>query len=195
MTTGPDSSEGFNGRRTLELAAAVFFITEEISRRVKPHSQTVLTIGVRSLEEQQLLGLAHVLCFVYPLVIEFSLKSLWHILHADARQPYIHHLEKLFQELPNGATDVCDASRAQDEARSIWANAQSAGNVSNDLGTLDDFLKAHANDFHDFRYNYYRGSHKTESLNYKTCLLAILGPLAKRDPQTWANLMQQVSES
>ena len=195
MATGTDSSEGFSGRRTLELTAAIFFITEEMARRVKPYPKTISTIGVRSLEEQQLLGLAQILFVVYPFAIELSLKSLWHVLHGDANHAHIHHLGKLFQELPNSAADVRDAKRAQNEARQIWADAQSIGRVSTNLGTLDDFLEAHANDFRDFRYNNYRGSQNTRSDDYKACLLAILGPLAKRDPETWANLLQKTPKS
>ncbi len=123
MTPSNDSSERFNGLRILELVAAVLFITEEMSRRVQSRPQTVSTIGVRSLEEQQLLGLAQILSVVFPFSVELSLKSLWHVLHANASHAHIHDLGKLFQELPSGATDVCDARRAQDEARLHWARA------------------------------------------------------------------------
>lgn len=73
--------------------------------------------------------------------------------------------------------------------------AKSAGKVSTALGTLDEFLDAHANDFSNFRYYNYGGSKKIISDDYKACLLAILGPLAKRDPETWANLLQHVPKA
>lgn len=121
------------------MAVTVFFLTEEIGRCVKPRPQTVATVGVRSIDDQQALGLGQILFVVYPLAIELTLKSLWCILHVNGSHSHIHHLRKLFRELSNS---VSDASRAHDEARLQWDNSQKAELVLVDFGTLDDFLEA-----------------------------------------------------
>ena len=98
-------SKTLNGLRVLELGAAVFAITEEMARRVRPGPVTLSTKGGNSFEGQQLIGLSHVVCIVSPFAIELALKSLWNALHATGSPPKIHHLGKLFQTLPDGATE------------------------------------------------------------------------------------------
>ena len=152
--------------------------------------QTVSTVGTRSRSDQELLGLSQVLLVVYPFVIELALKSLWECLHATGHYKHIHDLGELFRSLSQDADDENDAKKAQNEARQYWSQCQSNGRVSKDLGALDEFLDAHANDFRDVRYYDFRDTKKHQTDELKACLLSLLGALSTREPETWENLRQ-----
>ena len=184
--------KSLNGLRALELRAALFGLTDEMIRRTGlGRSKTISTIGTRVFDEQQLVGLSHLTFIVYPFAIEFALKSLWYVLHEKGSPPSTHHLGKLFQVLAKGATDLAKATRAQDEARSLWKLAQRRKIVSTAHGTLDEFLDTHSNDFKKYRYCGFEGSFQVKTEDYRICLDVILGVLAKRDPETLANLEKQ----
>lgn len=189
MTTrSTNNSKSINGLRVLELGAAIFGITEEMASRVGSGPLTLSTKGARSFADQQLIGFSHVLCIVSPFAIELALKSLWYALHTKGSPPKSHHLGKLFQTLTDGATDKSDAKCAQDEARSNWVMAQNMGKAPNDY-SLDAFLDERADDFINFRYDMFDESRSRQSDHYKSCLYAIMSPLAKRDPETFANFV------
>jgi hypothetical protein len=185
-----DTTEPVNGLRTLEMTAAVLWISEALGERLSSGPQTVSTVGTRSRSDQELLGLSHVLLVVYPFVIELALKSLWECLHAKGHYKHIHDLGELFRSLSRDADDKNDAKRAQNEARQHWSQFQSKGLVSKDLGALDDFLDAHANDFLDVRYYNFGDTKNHQTGELKACLLSILGALSTRDPETWKNLLR-----
>lgn len=184
------TTEPVNGLRTLEMTAAVLWISDELARRVSSGPRTESTVGTRSQSDQELLGLSQVLLVVYPFVIELALKSLWECLHTKGQYEHIHDLEKLFRSLSEEADDKNDARRAQDEARKHWSQFQTDGYVSKDIGSLDDFLDVRANDFRDVRYYNFGDVKNRQTRGLEACLLSILAALSTRDPETWKNLMQ-----
>ena len=176
-----------NGLRTLEIASAVSWLAAELVERLRSNPQRVSTVGVRSQGEQELLGLVQVLLVMYPFAIEIALKSLWDCLHtAQGGYEYIHNLGKLFDSLSKDAKDEKDAERAQDEARKLWRKFQPQGE------TLDDFLKAHADDFRDIRYYSATALKHQSTRKFEVCLLCIIDPLSRRDQETGNNLLRLI---
>lgn len=189
-STGANSAEKLNGLRTLELATALRWLTDEFAKRLGHSSRTFSTKGVRSLNEQEIIGISQILLVMYPFAIELALKSLWTHLHPMGSYKHIHDLATLFHSLPEGAEDKSDAKKVQNEARQNWSQLQSTGIVSTDSGDLDDFLLGHANDFSDIRYYKYRTGQQARINDLKACLFCIIAPLAARDPETFDNFVQ-----
>ena len=185
--TTTNTHDRLDGLRTLEIAAALFWITELLAGRLRNRTQTVSTIGIRSLQEQEIVGTSQILLVMYPLAIELALKSLWDNLHSHGKYPHTHDLAKLFASLPNGADSKTDAEKAQNQARTFWNRLHAEETISGDNGTLDEFLAAHAKDFADVRYYKLGSVQKVELDHLKACLLCIVAPLASRDAETFGN--------
>ena len=175
-----DSTDSIDGLRTVELGSALIWLRDQLIRKLGSGSRTISTVDAITLEEQEIVGIYHVLTVMFPLAIELALKSLWECLHGSGTYPRKHDLNMLFQSLDADVADVAGARSVKAEARSHWSNFQTEGKVTF-TGTLDDFLVAHANDFEQIRYYTFR--HPSLQINdLVVCFGCFVGPLAKRRP-------------
>ena len=187
MTTnasvGPDA---VNGLRALELGSALLLLRDQLRQRLESGSRTISTVGTRTREEQEIIGLSQILFVMFPLAIELALKSLRGHVHAHGRYDPKHELDDLFCSITECARDPDEARKAQDEARELWNQCQVKKQVSY-TGTLDQFLKEHRNDFIKIRY-YDWSSFKNQQINnLVACYFCVLQPLITRDPETRTN--------
>ena len=185
------STDSINGLRTAELGSALIWLRDQLRRKLGSGSRTISTVDPITLEEQEIVGIAHILTVVFPLAIELALKSLWECLHGPGAYPHTHDLNVLFQSLDTDVADVTAAQSVKTEARNLWSNFQTDRTVSF-VGTLDDFLAAHANDFAEARYYTFR-QHPLQINDLVACFLCFVGPLAKRDRATLSNLLARLN--
>lgn len=194
MTTStPVSSDPVNGTRTLELGEALYWLKEHLASQLKDGRTEISTVGSRTKDEQNVLGILQILVVMYPLAIELALKSLKGHLHAKGEYEHIHKLDKLFSSLAIGARDTNDAMIAKKEARDEWEKYQKNDDV-NYTGTLDEFLKDHSTDFVEVRYYDWANLNKAPLNDFLCCLFSILAPLVARDPDTKANFEMLVRD-
>ena len=186
-----DSTDSINGLRSVELGSALIWLRDQLRRKLGSGSRTISTVDAITLEEQEIVGIAHTLTVMFPLAIELALKSLWECLHGPGDYPHTHDLNMLFQSLDADVADVAGARSVKAEARSHWSNFQTERKVSF-TGTLDDFLAAHANDFAETRYYTFR-QHSVQINDLVACFLCFVGPLAKRDRATLSNLVARLN--
>ncbi len=196
MMTTANTLDRLNGLRTLELTAALIWLSDQLVKRLGPTgSRTVSTISVRSLEDQEIIGISQILLVMYPLAIELALKSLWNYLHPKGSYEKTHNLAELFSSLHRNANNEDDAKEAQQEARRFWTKLQLNGILPKDSGSLDDFLIAHANDFSNTRYYKPSDVPEVRTDDLKACLLCIIAPLVRRDPETFGNFAKLSTRS
>ena len=182
-----NSNDSINGLRTAELGSALIWLKDQLAQKLGSGSRSISTVDPITLEEQEIVGITHILTVLFPLATELALKSLWECLHGPDSYPRTHDLEVLFQSLDTDVTDVTAARSVKTEARDLWSNLQTDRKVSF-VGTLDDFLAAHANDFAEARY-YVTRPHSLQINDPVACFLCFVGPLARRDRATLSNLL------
>lgn len=180
------SIDGVNGMRTLELGSALNWLKDQLATRLRGGSQTISTIGCRTKEEQEIVGMGQILFVMFPFVIELALKSLKGYLDAEGKYDPIHKLDDLFSSLIVNARDKSEAETVQNEARDFWKQLQGDGRVSFS-GTLEEFLAEHSTDFINFRYYEWSNLSDTAINDFMLCYYSILAPLITRDQKTAAN--------
>ena len=160
-----NNKDRVNGLRVIELALALFWLTDRLNGVVGKGTTTVSTIGSRTKNEQLLLGISHVLYMTYPYAVELAIKCLY----LDGKYPPHHNLYTLFNGLKE---DIKETSRY------FWMRSQEDGIIQDRFKTVDDFLKAHARDFESTRY-YMRGvDGPTQTNEFKAVLLSLVAQLA-----------------
>ena len=187
-TNAAASSDSVNGLRTLELGSALLLLRDQLVKRLRGGSRTISTVGSRTREEQEIVGMSQILFVMFPLAIELALKSLRVHLHAQGYHEPKHELDDLFVSLPKGANDPDDAQRAQDEARDLWTKSQKDNLVSY-VGTLDEFLREHRKNFISTRYYDWSNLKNQQVNDYVACYFCVLQPLIARDPETGENFV------
>ena len=162
-----NNEDRVNGLRVIELALALFWLTDRFSGVVGKGTITISTVGSRTKNEQLLVGISHVLSMVYPYAVELTMKCLY----PDGEYPRSHNLYELFDGLN---VDVKETSRY------CWRRSQEDEDVDvqDRFKTVDNFLKAHARDFERIRY-YVRGDGgTTQTTEFKIVLLSLVVQLA-----------------
>ena len=189
-TTASAPSDRVNGLRTLELGSALYWLKEQLAQRLGGGSRTISTVGRRTREEQEMVGMSQILFVMYPLAIELALKSLKRHLHVQGQYEHWHELDELFWSLTVDARDANEARKAQDEARESWKKFQHDGLVEF-TGTLEEFLTEHSKDFTNIRY--YDWSNFSPLNDLVLCYFSILQPLITRDPEVQVNFLDLTS--
>ncbi|MDE2773309.1 MAG: hypothetical protein OXI46_06330 [Gemmatimonadota bacterium] len=193
MTANTRSSlDRVNGLRTLELGSALYWLKEQLARRLGRGPRTISTVGRRTKEEQEIAGMSQILFMMYPLAIELALKSLKGHLHVKGQYDHRHELDELFTSLPVDAKDANEAKRAQDEASASWKKFQDDGLVGF-AGTLKQFLNEHSRDFIRIRYYDWTNLKDSPLKDLEACYFSILQPLIVRDHETQINFLDQLS--
>ena len=189
MTTrAAHSSDRVDGLRTLELGAALNWLTEQLVKRLPGGTRTISTVGARSNDEQEIAGMMQILVVLYPLAIELALKSLKKHLDASGEYSHIHKLDDLFSSLTENAKDLNEAQKVMDEARDTWKKCQRDGFVVY-TGSIDEFLEEHRNDFVSTRYYDWSSLSDTPQKDFLACYFSILTPLITRDLDVQANFI------
>ena len=185
-------SDRVNGLRTLELGSALWSLKQQLARRLGGGSRTISTVGRRTREEQEIVGMSQILLVMFPLAIELALKSLKGHLHVNGRYDHRHELDELFVSLTVDARDENEAKKVQDEARQSWEKLQNDGLVGFS-GTLEEFLAEHSRDFINTRYYDWSNLANSPLNDFVVCYFSILQPLITRDPETQANFLELTS--
>ena len=187
MTSNPSlPSDRVNGLRALELGIALLWLKEQLAQRLRGGSRTVSTVGARTKEEQEIVGISHILFVMFPLAIELALKSLKGYLHYQGEYDHRHELDDLFTSLTVGARDANEAQQAQDEARTSWQKFQH-DKIVKYSGTLEEFLLEHSKDFIKLRYYNWTNLKDSPADDFIACFYSILSPLITRDPELGSN--------
>ena len=187
MTSNPSvPSDRVNGLRTLELGIALLWLKEQLAQRLRDGSRTISTVGSRTKEEQEIVGISQILFVMFPLAIELALKSLKGYLHDKGEYDHRHELDDLFTSLTVGARDANEAQQTQDEARTFWQKFQKDGIVKYS-GTLEEFLAEHSKDFIKLRYYNWTNLKDSHTDDFIACFYSILSPLITRDPELGPN--------
>ena len=181
-------SDRVNGLRALELGAALFWLKENLALRLKGGSRTISTVGHRTKDEQEIVGISQILFVMLPLAIELALKSLKGYLHTKGQYDHIHELDKLFESLTLDARNKDEAQHAQDEARAFWNRFQADGLLKYS-GTLDDFLAEHSKDFVEIRYYDWSKLKDTPTDDLLICFYSIIQALITRDSEIGGNFL------
>ena len=193
MTTNASiPSDRINGLRTLELGSALYSLKEQLARRLGSGSRTISTVGRRTREEQEIVGMSQILLVMFPLAIELALKSLKGHLHVKGQYDHRHELDELFFSLTVDARDENEARKVQDEARQSWERFQDRS-VVGFSGTLEEFLAEHSRDFISTRYYDWSNLANSPLNDFVSCYFSILQPLITRDPETQANFLELTS--
>ena len=184
------SADSLNGMRTVELGSALVWLRDQLRPKLGPGSRTISTVDATTVEEQKIVGIAHILTMVFPLAVELALKSLWESLHGPGGYLHTHDPNVLFQSLDANVTDFAGAQLIKTEARNTGSNFKTERSATF-AGSLDDFLAAHANDFAETRYYKFRQDslHINELL---ACFLCLVCPSAKRDQATLSILFARI---
>ena len=187
-TSATSSSDRVNGLRTLELGAALCWLKEQMAIRLQGGTRTISTVGARSRNEQEIVGMMQILVVMLPLAIELALKSLKAYLDSNGNYQHIHHLDNLFSSLTVNAANPNKAQKVQNEARDSWDGFQNRGLVSYS-GTLEEFLEDNRNDFIDIRYYDWSELDSLPLNDFIVCYFSVLQPLITRDLDTQANFL------
>ena len=162
-----NNEDRVNGLRVIELALALFWLTDRLGGVVGKETITISIIGSRTKNEQLLLGISHVLSMVYPYAIELAMKCLY----PDGEYPRSHNLYELFNGLKDDIKKI---------SRYFWRRSQEDEDidVQDRFKTVDDFLKAHARDFESTRYYMGGVDGTTQTNEFKIVLLPLVTQLA-----------------